>query len=517
MSIANIRRGAQCHRRRLLPAMIMLLVQCLTCSPIAVASMVAEIDVAVRTADLSGGTVALRICDAHDGTELMALNADRPMLPASNMKVLTSGAALHTLGPEFHFNTRLLLVGDTLILQGDGDPALADPELLEAMTVDGEAGLDVETFLEIWVNAVKAADVSTLDAVVVDDRIFDRQYVHPSWPIEQLNTRSFAEISGANFHLNVLHFYAMRNDAGRPNLTNVQPRVDWIIPRNRATCRTRPSDSNTLWFARARNTNDLTAYGNVKSRQVFAPVTIHDPPEFLAHLLTERLRDAGIEVKSFRAATSVDPAVDDDATLLEPVVRTPLPVALQRCNTDSQNLYAECLLKRIGHARTGQPGSWNNGAGIVRLVIHERLGSDVLSSGVVISDGSGLSRDNRVTAHLLSDWLHSFYTDERLRELFVNSLANASGTGTLEKRFRSVELHGATVKAKTGFINGVSCLSGYVIMPDGQARCYSILVNDLPAHKSVYPAKRLQEQIVSIIAKDMAEQAARHRVTVGGE
>ena len=232
------------------------------------------------------------------------------------------------------------------------------------------------------------------------------------------------------------------------------------------------------------------------------PVTVHNVPEFFAQLLADRLKRAGVTVEGHRAVNP--PEGEFTGRLLEPVITTPLSTAITRCNTDSKNIYAECLLKRIGYARTGQPGSWTNGTAIVRLVIHERLANRILSSNVVIADASGLSRENRIAPGTMTAWLNSFVTDETLEPVFISSLAHAGVSGTLAKRFKDTDLHGAQVQAKTGFINGVSCLSGCVTMPDGRRRCFSIMVNDIPAHRMVYQAKRMQEKIVAAIATDMA-------------
>lgn len=478
------------------------------------AGLFEEVDLAIRTAQIGRGTVGVSIREAGSGEEIVAIAAEEPMIPASNMKLLTSGAALHALGPNFRFTTKMELAGDRLIVVGDGDPAFGDPDLLKLMGPNGSNGLDVDAFLDIWVQAIIEAGVDHLSEVIVDDRIFDREFVHESWPVEQLNTRSFAEISGLTFHLNVLRFYPKPVDGQRPDITDFHPKAPWLIPSNRATCHQGAHEQNNGWIARKHNTNELTFYGNIKKSKypVMVPVTVHDVPAFFAQLLADRLQRAGVVVDGHRA---VDPAEGEfDGTLLEPVITTPIATAITRCNRDSKNGYAECLLKRTGHARTGQPGSWSNGGAIIRLVVHERLSNRILSSRVVVADGSGLSRENRVAPAAMTAWLNSFHNDETLGQVFIDSLAHAGVSGTLAKRFKNIDLHGGHVQAKTGFINGVSCLSGYVTMPDGRRRCFSIMVNDMPAHRTVYPAKRMQEKIVAAIAKDMA--AAESHV-LGGE
>jgi D-alanyl-D-alanine carboxypeptidase/D-alanyl-D-alanine-endopeptidase (penicillin-binding protein 4) len=224
-------------------------------------------------------------------------------------------------------------------------------------------------------------------------------------------------------------------------------------------------------------------------------------PTFFARLLAERLRAGGLTVTRYRTAEASDP--EPAGRTIGPVIRTPISNALTRCNTDSQNLYAEALLKRIGHALTNEPGSWFNGTAVVRHVVHERVSDPNLAVKLVMRDGSGLSRENRIAAATMSAWLASFHHDERLGPPFIASLALAGRTGTLANRFENVDLHGTMVQAKSGYINYVSCLSGFVTAPDGRRRTFSILVNGLHEPGSVRQAKKLQERILSAVAWDM--------------
>lgn len=462
----------------------------------------------LRATDLKGGTVAVSIRDTHRNTPLVAHNADQAMIPASNMKLLTTGAALHVLGPTFEFRSQMRLRGDQLIVIGDGDPGFGDPELLAFLTLGERQGVTIEEFLDLWVQPIVRANIKHLREVVVDDRVFDREFIHESWPREQLNARYCAEVSGMNIHLNLLYFYPRPVPGERPDVSRFEPYAPWIPITNTATSRNDRADTNAVGISRPARSNRLTIYGNVKIPFV-APawVTIHHPSEFFAHLLTDRLRRAGVQVGAFRCAEA-----DEDlggGETIGPIIRTPIGSALVRCNRDSYNLYAEALFKRTGHAVTnGQPGSFANGAAAIRLVADQRLGDPSAFSSIIIADGSGLSRDNRVTADFLTRWLNSLERDERLRDAMLNSLAVGSASGTLSSRFRSRNLHGAIIHAKSGSINGVSTLSGYVTMPDGRRRSFSVLMNNLDQPNSVTIARQLQEQIVEAIARNMALQPA---------
>jgi len=133
----------------------------------------------------------------------------------------------------------------------------------------------------------------------------------------------------------------------------------------------------------------------------------------------------------------------------------------------------------------------------------------------VVSDGSGPSRGNRVSPETLTAWLNTFHHDERLGAIFIDSLAQPGGQGTLRRRFGSVDFGEVSVHAKSGYINEVSCLSGYVTTSDGRRRSFSVMVNDLPNRTAVRHARSLQEQIVKIIADDMARE--RDEITLGSD
>ncbi len=473
-----------------------------------------DVDRIIRETDLGKAVVAVSVIEGGSGDPVVDVRADERMIPASNMKLLTTGAALHILGPEFRFRTKLIHEGENLVIVGDGDPAFGDPELLKLMRREDGAEMDVEGFLDLWVKSVVDAGLDSVGEIVVDDRIFDREFVHPTWPRDQLNRRYCAQVSGLTFHLNVLRFYPQPRSGQRPSMNLFEPKVNWLDYRNRTTSRNGAHDNDDVWVARELETNNLTFYGNVKhSYRTPVPVTVHDMPDFFGRLLADRLRAVGVSVERSRLRELGEE--DGSGKELGPVIHTPISTIIARCNRDSQNLYAESLLKRIGYATTGQPGSWLNGGSIIRHVVHERLDETRLSSKVVITDGSGMSRDNRVTPEVITAWLNSFANDERLGPMFMESLAEGGVSGTLTARRRprltTENLHGGVVQAKTGYINAVSCLSGYLTMPNGQRRCFSIMVNQLTA--PVSRAKSVQDRIVQAIAKDMAREPVR----LGGE
>lgn len=457
-------------------------------------------------ADLAGATMGIHVREVRSGETLYDHRGAVPMIPASNMKLLTTGAAAAVLGEDMVFPTRLRVSDGMLVVEGSGDPGFGDPALLELNTPP----TSVDGLLNQLADAVGTAG-SRIESVVVDDRIFDRQMVHPSWPPDQLNRWYCAEVSGLNLNTNCLTFVFRASDPQVPPQYSVEPSVRpgsaWLNVLNRSRAVT--TGRNTVWIARPQPDNRLQVLGDVRvGEPASVDVAVHDPQLFAGYVLAERLAERRLLVgepgpQTVRMA-AIGEALPAGRTVAE--VRTALSDILRRANADSQNLYTEALIKRIGHEVTGEPGSWKNGAAVVRLLLSDRLGAEH-AAATTIEDGSGMSRLNTVPAATMTAWLASLFRDDAVRNMMLESMPSV-GEGTLRDRFADVKLTN-DLRAKSGSINGVRCLSGYVISdvnPD-RAIAFSILINDVagPAQR---PARALHEAIGTTIDKWLTESDA---------
>ena len=240
--------------------------------------MASAIRAEVNSLGLKKAVIAVSVRECATGYSVLSLNGNEPMTPASNMKLLTTGAALLGLGPDFVFRTRVLRDGDRLFIVGDGDPALGDPELLaESSYVDGAGvahhGLTIDDLLGSWTNAIKASGMTRVSELVVDDRIFVREGAHPLWPKDQLDEGYCSPPSGMNFHGNGLCVTACPNPGHAPTITSMSPSAPWLTIVNKGTSRTGKNDRNTMWIARQPESGDLTIFGNVKIPYV-VPITV---------------------------------------------------------------------------------------------------------------------------------------------------------------------------------------------------------------------------------------------------
>lgn len=482
---------------------VMMALALLALAPDAAAqSLERKIQSALNSARLGTARVAVSVYDVDQKRELAAINADgasaeRSFIPASNLKLLTSGAALATLGADFEFLTTLIQDGDTLVIRGMGDPGLADPELLAQM------GADLNTLLDRLVAMARQSGAKGIREIVLDDRVFDRELVHPDWPRDQLHLAYCAPVSGLNFHANVLNVYVQP--------ARSQPEAPWITVKRV----TRKVDKGNTELRLDRERDGPFSFklsGAIRYAPDFpVQVTVRDSATIFGRLIADRLIRDGLTAPGLTVDTlTIRLAAPDERTGDGPgartlaVVRTPIATVLERCNVDSDNLYAESLLKIAGHKATGQPGSWANGVAVVRMQVRDRLGSEY-ASRLIMSDGSGLSRNNRVTAGMLTRWLASLASDPELGPVFVESLPTV-GEGTLKKRFKGTKLH-CEVRGKSGYIRQVRTLSGLVTEPlTGRRVAYSVLINDIPPDADKQ-SKDFHETVVTLIDDHLAGDA----------
>lgn len=465
-------------------------------SQVLAGTLTADVNKAISRSEIPRSKLGISIRDTSNGRQILDIAADKPRIPASNMKLLSTGAALDVFPIDHQFRTRLLLDDRRLIIVGQGDPALGDPDLLVDMTDEAGGDLDIESLLQLWTNAIADAGVTHLDELIVDDRIFDRDLLHGSWPADQAKRHYCAEVSGLNFHRNIIALRPAPDPARRRVLIGESPDAPFLSIENKMTVASGKSGSkNNIDPHRKALSDEIVVRGTVGKQQVSpVEISIHDPGLFTARLIADRLQRRGIRVDSIRQARESERF--DDGTVLFDVV-TPLQTVLVECNHESKNLYAEALLKHLGNRYTNRPGSWSNGSKALEELIQRRTAID--KDKMVVSDGSGMSRDNRIPPNVMTRWLSSFADDTPKSVAFRNAIPSP-GSGTLRNRFVSSKLHGCIVLAKSGYINRVSALSGLVIAPDGRSRAFSIMGNDLV---KVRNCKRLQERIVEAIADDL--------------
>lgn len=366
------------------------------------------------------------------GDTLFSLNPDRPLAPASNLKLFSTAAALHYLGPEFRYTTYAVTSGTVregvldgdLVLFGTGDPAISTRLLLGG----AQAALDrlADTLRARGIREIRGA-------VVGDGSFFDDQWRGRGW-----NPADFDE------------WYAVPVDAlqAEENMTG-SPRRPVADPARSA--------ATLLRSALLRRGVRVT--GGVR--------TVQQP---------------GTTTAAFHRTGASLPA--------PPVVvlaahRSPTLAEVARVtNHVSHNLFADALLKTVGRVAQGE-GSFEGGERAVRHLLEGNGGEAPLR----MHDGSGLSRLDRVSARVTVDLLARM-ARASVAEAFRASLPEAGDPRGL-RRMAGTAAAG-NLRAKTGTIRGVSALSGYVRAADGERLAFSIIANGVP---STPQAKRIEDAI----------------------
>ncbi len=389
----------------------------------------------------------------HDARELM--------IPASNMKLVTTAAALHYLGPNFEYKTRVGLCGETLVVIGSGDPLLGDP------VIDAKYGRQTGWIFNDIAAALKRKGLTAIDDIVVDTSVFDDQRVHPNWPLDQLNRWYAAEVSGLNYNNNCVNIVA-KNTAGNIAVI-IEPQTSFIeiinniIPVSKG--------GSAIGAYRNRHPNKLILKGKCQTQATITDLAIERPAAFFGFLLAENLARAGIKPQGRIIEKTVS---DRSGFKLLAEYTTPISDCLVRANKRSLGLAAEALLKTIATQRTPERtnGSWKRGQELATEYLSD-IGID--KSQFFIDDGSGLSRINELTAHAITKLLLNLYKSRRW-QLYKDSLAVGGVDGTIAKFFYQSKYKGR-ILGKTGYIDGVRALSGLCITKKGDF-LFSILANN---------------------------------------
>ena len=404
-------------------------------------------------------------CSVHvvrpdSGATLYSANAKKPLIPASNMKLVTTAAAVKYLGPSFAYKTRVGLRDGNLVVIGSGDPLLGDK------VIDDNYGRPSGWVFRKISQALQAQGVREVNDVVVDATVFDDQRVHPSWPAKDLNRWYACEVCGLNYNVNCIDM-SISNAGGTISL-DIEPKTQFLEILNEV----RPTSANDSAVGTYRTSvpNKITVFGKCRNKEGPFKVAIEQPAAFFGCLLAEHLRGAAITVRG----KVIEKGVDADGRF-RPLVEfvTPLSDVLSRANTESLGLAAEALLKTIdAYSNPGRKGgSWAGGRSLAARYL---TGLGVPASEFVIDDGSGLSRENRLTTTAITKVLLDVYRSGNW-ELFRDSLAVGGEEGTIDRYFGEAKYRGKVI-GKTGYISGVRSFSG-VCLTGGGPCLFSIISN----------------------------------------
>jgi D-alanyl-D-alanine carboxypeptidase/D-alanyl-D-alanine-endopeptidase (penicillin-binding protein 4) len=440
-------------------------------------ALVFQVDRALQVTSALG----VHVVEVDSGETVYAYNPDEPRVIASNTKLFTTAAILDALGPGYFFETRFLLRGNVRggVLHGDlGVVGGGDPHI-SGRDYDG----DPLAVFRDWARALAERGVERVTGdLYLDHGLFMPPEVHPDWPEDQLTSWYEAPVDALSFNDNCILVRVWPGRTGRAPQVELVPNVQAMRLEN--TARTVGGRARQGLII-SRQDDVLVVRGAIRNNSgpVETWVTVHDPAIYFGAGLRAALESEGI---AFAGRLVPVEQLPGPVWQRVAVHRTDLATAVRVTNKRSQNFYAESLAKLLGARRCGA-GSWEDG---VRAVSEFAVAAGIPRGSFLMSDGSGMSRENRFTPrHLTTLLRHMFFHPAGLE--FAQSLPyGGEDNGSWKKRL-AVPPYRGNVFAKTGTLRGVSALSGYAKAVSGKTYAFSIVFNRVGGD-----AKAAQDRIV---------------------
>ena len=404
---------------------------------------------------------------------LYQLNPNKLLIPASNNKLFTYAAALNILGPNYRFKTQIIKNDNNIILTGNGNPDLTIVQL------DSLAG-------------ITAKKIKNIDTLFINRTFMDTLEYGKGWMWDEGSDCYAAPVSPLSINDNCIDFYLNTDkNSQKPNVS-YYPETEFIKVINKSktvsdTINIKKIKIDRDWVGRK---NIFTITGELLESTTTDTIkkNIFNASLFTATIFKELLESRGIIVRNM---AYYDKIQKTDTLAIH--TSDPLKISGDNMMKESDNLTAELFTKTISRAQS-PVGEWKIGINLIKKFLKENTRID--TSKIRITDGSGFSRYNLASSNQIIKVLTFMYYNKYNKE-FIASLPYGGEKGSLEKRF----LHyGDIIRAKTGHLSGVSCLSGY-IYPNGESPIiFSILMNGFIGDPIHY--QELQKKIIDVFIND---------------
>jgi serine-type D-Ala-D-Ala carboxypeptidase/endopeptidase (penicillin-binding protein 4) len=454
------------------------------------AELQSRISQVLQKPELRPAMVGIKVASLGTGHVLFESNANKLLRPASNMKLYTVAAALDRLSPEFRFVTSVyaparpdaagIIHGD-LTIYGRGDPSIA------ARFNNGDyfKGIDDLTA------RIVAAGVKRVEGDLVgDETYFTGPQYGTGWDWDDLTWWYGAEVSALTVNDNALDLSIKPGgQVGSPAIVTTGPPDPLLKIANRVVTSAKGTPRDLAVY-RGLASDDVEVQGSIAldDKGYSGGLGISRPALLFVYLLRSSLAQHGVTIsgktrtipaRTIPAATNSEPPVSrliEVATLQS----SPLSVIAAKTLKPSQNLYTELILRTLGKvpvpaatAVTTNRTSEAAGIEMVKTFLRE---AGVDQSTLVLSDGSGLSRNDMVTAEATLQLL-TYMHRHRYATVFREALPIAGVDGTLKNRLKGT-LAENNLRAKTGTLSSAISLSGFVRDAAGEDLVFSIMVNN---------------------------------------
>jgi D-alanyl-D-alanine carboxypeptidase/D-alanyl-D-alanine-endopeptidase (penicillin-binding protein 4) len=438
-----------------------------------VADLKQAIDAVLADPRLDGAQASVLVRTADDGEVLYSRNPSTLLIPASNNKLYSSSAAMQVLGANYTFETSLAsssapkfgIISGDVYLKGTGDPTMqaADYDKLAA---------------ELAAKGVKLIT----GKLVADDTFFDDRQLGYNWGWDsnpfyyQPEISALTVAANSKFDIGALNVEIRPGAAGQQAQVTTNPGTNFVTIQNDTTTGA-PGSEDTLSVERKLGVNTIVAKGSIPADSAMQSIvsTVSDPTGYAAKTFQDALARHGVTLLNKTIDRRSTPA---NAQKLFAHQSAPLSSILTPYMKLSNNGIAEILVKAMGK-KTHEQGNWQNGLETELGQLGQNLGVDTTKLQFV--DGSGLSNVNFTTPQLTTNLLIAAQSKPWFNTWY-NSLPIAGNSdpligGTLRSRMKNTPATN-NVHAKTGSLDSVSALSGYVTSADGEKLVFSIMENN---------------------------------------
>ena len=448
----------------------------------------ADINKIIDDPFFESSVISIDIFNLTDNLPLYQKNNKLLLHPASNMKILTSFAGLLYLGSGYQFETKMF---HTSVISGD--------TLYGDIYVVGGFDPDFTTDdLEKFVNEIEKSGVKYIAGnLFADLSAKDSLYWGKGWMWDDEPDPSAPYLCALNINDNSIEVFV--SGTKTDSLVNVKliPETEYVKVENHAINVSSGNNNFTIarnWIERE---NKIIIDGEVRSGKVIDEeintemLSLLDPGKYFLTLFKEQLQQKGIILNGSIGFKKMP----ENANHLSSVFRS-IDTVLVNMNKESDNLSAEMILYALALNDSGAPASVDNGIEAIKRMINlTGLDADSYS----IADGSGVSRYNLISTELIINLIKYFFsTNTGLFNDFYYTLPIAGMEGTLENRMLNTLAEG-NLRAKTGTLNGVTTLSGFVYGASGDLIACSIFIQNYTAKNST--ARKFIDRICELLAR----------------
>jgi len=420
----------------------------------------------------------LMIYNPNTKDTLYQKNIFEVIKPASNVKLFTTGAGFSLLGPDYQLSTKLLtddqdltdgIVNGNLYLKGFGNSLFTDQDIDSIV-------------LKLKLLGIR----EVTGAVLGDDSYFDSVYYRRDWIVDEMSSVSLAPVSAIVINRNRVTFNIQ--SAGRSRVsTHMYPSCEMIKLRSSVRASGRRNSVRVSQIIK-NDSYEFILSGVVRKRGGLVTADIENPPLFAAYLLHDKLISAGMYV-AHRPSTARTPEAHYEIDSRFVLFRNLAAII----NKKSDNFLAECLFKTIGAVYSSSEG---NAFYATQAIMSFLKDNEIYCEGVDLVDGSGLSHYNFVTVCSIVELLNNIYFNQTIYADYYNSLAIAGIDGTLRNRM-SGTLAENNFHGKTGTLNGVITLSGYIKSQTGEDLIVSMLFEYNAGYADKY--RGIQDRILQLL------------------